>query len=53
MSAELFGKHLAGVEILHVPYKGSTFAHPDLISGRLTMMFDTITAVIAGESFTR
>src|SRR4051812_31202503 len=32
MSAELF-KGMAGVEILHVPYKGSTFAHPDLISG--------------------
>ena len=30
MSAELF-KGIAGVEILHVPYKGSTFAHPDLI----------------------
>jgi tripartite-type tricarboxylate transporter receptor subunit TctC len=44
MSAELF-KGMAGVEILHVAYKGSTFAHPDLISGRVTMMFDTITAV--------
>lgn len=45
MSAELF-KNMAGVEILHVPYKGSTFAHPDLISARVTMMFDTVTAVL-------
>lgn len=44
MSAELF-KSKAGLDILHVPYKGSTFAHPDLVSGRVTMMFDTITAV--------
>ena len=45
MSAELF-KGIAGVEILHVPYKGSTFAHPDLISGRVTMMFDTVAALM-------
>ena len=45
MSAELF-KGMAGVEILHVPYKGSTFAHPDLISGRVTMMFDTVAALM-------
>ena len=45
MVGELF-KSMAGVEILHVPYKGSTFAHPDLISGRVTMMFDTVTALM-------
>ena len=45
MSAELFNKS-AGVEVLHVPYKGSTFAHPDLISGRVTMMFDTVAALV-------
>ena len=28
-----------------MPYKGSTLAHPDLISGRTTMMFDTVAAV--------
>jgi tripartite-type tricarboxylate transporter receptor subunit TctC len=38
-------KGMTGLEILHVPYKGSTFAHPDLISGRVTMMFDTVTAL--------
>lgn len=44
MSGELF-KTLAAIDITHVPYKGSTLAHPDLISGRTTMMFDTVAAV--------
>lgn len=44
MSGELF-KTLAGIAITHVPYKGSTLAHPDLTSGRTTLMFDTVTAV--------
>ena len=33
MSGELF-KTMAGIDMIHVPYKGSTAAHPDLISGR-------------------
>ena len=45
MSAELF-KGMAGVTMLHVPYKGSAAAHPDLISGRTSMIFDTITAIL-------
>ena len=44
LSAELF-RSMTGLDLLHVPYKGSTFAHPDLISGRASIMFDTITAV--------
>ncbi len=47
LSGELF-KALAGVDLLHVPYKGSTAAHGDLISGRVALMFDTVTA-IAGQ----
>src|SRR5918994_4651641 len=39
MSAELF-KSLSGTDILHVPYKGSGQAMPDLMSGRVTMMFE-------------
>jgi tripartite-type tricarboxylate transporter receptor subunit TctC len=39
MSAELF-KSMAGLDILHVPYKGSGQALPDLISGRVSMMFE-------------
>jgi tripartite-type tricarboxylate transporter receptor subunit TctC len=44
MSAELF-KSIASVDIAHVPYKGSTAAHPDLIAGRTALMFDTVAAV--------
>jgi tripartite-type tricarboxylate transporter receptor subunit TctC len=47
MSAELF-KTMAGVDLVHVPYKGSTAAHTDLISGRVAVMFDTV-AAIAGQ----
>jgi tripartite-type tricarboxylate transporter receptor subunit TctC len=42
-SGELF-KSLAGIEMTHIPYKGSTLAHPDLISGRTSLMFDTVAA---------
>lgn len=45
MSAELF-KLLTGVKILHVPYKGSTAAHPDVIGGRVSMMFDPVAAIL-------
>ena len=34
MSAELF-KAMAGVDLLHVPYKGSGPALPDVIAGRV------------------
>jgi tripartite-type tricarboxylate transporter receptor subunit TctC len=43
-SGELF-KSMAGLQMTHVPYKGSTLAHPDLISGRTALMFDTVAAV--------
>jgi tripartite-type tricarboxylate transporter receptor subunit TctC len=42
--AEMF-KIMAGVDIIHIPYKGSTDAHPDLMSGQISMMFDTIPAI--------
>jgi tripartite-type tricarboxylate transporter receptor subunit TctC len=44
MAAEMF-KAMAGVDILHVPYKGSSAAHPDLIGGQVSIMFDTIAAI--------
>jgi tripartite-type tricarboxylate transporter receptor subunit TctC len=43
MTAELF-KLMTGLRITHVPYKGSTAAHPDLLGGRVDLMFDTIVA---------
>lgn len=42
MAGELF-KHLAKVEMTHVPYRGAGPAMNDLISGRLDVMFDTVT----------
>ena len=42
-SGELF-KSLTGLDMTHIPYKGSTLAHPDLISGRVSLMFDTVAA---------
>ena len=41
MAAELF-KSVAGLDIRHIPYKGGTAAIPDLIGGRVTMMFSPI-----------
>ena len=38
---------MAGVQLLHVPYKGSGPLTTDLLGGQLTMSFDTITPVLA------
>ncbi|MBU3647682.1 MAG: tripartite tricarboxylate transporter substrate binding protein [Limnohabitans sp.] len=37
---------MGGVEILHVPYKGSGPLTTDLLGGQITMSFDTITPVL-------
>jgi tripartite-type tricarboxylate transporter receptor subunit TctC len=44
MAAELF-MNMSGTKMLHVPYKGSSAAHPDLMGGRTMMIFDTISAI--------
>lgn len=42
-------KHMAGVEILHVPYRGSTPALTDLLGGRVTMYMVTYSVFDALE----
>ncbi|MBX9752204.1 MAG: tripartite tricarboxylate transporter substrate binding protein [Roseococcus sp.] len=38
--------HKAGLDLTHVPYRGSALAMPDLISGRLAAMTDTISSAL-------
>ena len=45
MAAELF-KSMAGLDIRHIPYKGAPAAIPDLLGGRVTMMFSPIAVVL-------
>jgi tripartite-type tricarboxylate transporter receptor subunit TctC len=44
MAGELF-KSMAGVDIVHVPYKGSSGARTDILGGQVQMMFDAITTM--------
>lgn len=41
MAGELF-KAMAGVNILHVPYRGSSGARTDVLGGQVDMMFDAV-----------
>ncbi|MGA8928766.1 MAG: tripartite tricarboxylate transporter substrate binding protein [Pseudolabrys sp.] len=41
MAGELL-RNLAGVDIVHVPYKGSTGARNDILSGQIQMLFDSV-----------
>ena len=45
MSGEMF-KHLAKVDILHIPYKGSSPALTDMLGGQVMMMFDNIPSAL-------
>jgi tripartite-type tricarboxylate transporter receptor subunit TctC len=44
MAGELF-KSMAGVDIVHIPYKGSSGARTDVIGGQVQMMFDAVTTM--------
>jgi tripartite-type tricarboxylate transporter receptor subunit TctC len=44
MAGELF-KAMAGVDIVHVPYKGSSGARTDILGGQVQVMFDAITTM--------
>ena len=41
----LFGQR-TGAPLEYVPYRGSSQAHPDLMSGRVDIMFDTVPAAL-------
>lgn len=45
MAGELF-KAMAGVNILHIPYKGSSGARTDVLSGQVDMMFDAVPTMV-------
>ncbi|MCE9641345.1 MAG: tripartite tricarboxylate transporter substrate binding protein [Betaproteobacteria bacterium] len=44
LAVELF-RSMAGIELVHVPYKGGALAVTDLLGGRLTLMFANLTTV--------
>ena len=44
MAGELF-KAMAGVDIVHIPYKGSSGARTDVLGGQVDMMFDAVTTM--------
>ncbi len=53
MSGELF-KEMAGINIRHIPYRGRAQSLPDLVSGRISMLFDNLSSSLplikAGEA---
>ncbi len=46
LSGELL-KSMAGIDVSHIPYKGVMLALPDLLSGRITMMFAPTSVVLS------
>jgi tripartite-type tricarboxylate transporter receptor subunit TctC len=41
MAGELL-KHLTGIDIVHVPYKGSSGARNDIVGGQIQILFDSV-----------
>jgi tripartite-type tricarboxylate transporter receptor subunit TctC len=46
LTGEMF-KRASGIDILHVPYKGSAPAVTDLLGGQLVLMFDPLQSVLS------
>jgi len=45
LAGEMF-KQMAGVDMVHVPYKGASPALTDLLSGNIQVMFDTLSTAL-------
>ena len=45
LAGELF-KSVTGVDIVHVPYKGTALVYPDLMNGRIAMLFEAIATAV-------
>jgi len=45
LSAEMF-KAMTKIDMVHVPYRGAAAAYPDLMTGKVHVLFDNITGVI-------
>jgi tripartite-type tricarboxylate transporter receptor subunit TctC len=45
LSGELF-KWITGIDMLHVPYRGSAGAYPDLMTGKVHVLFDNLPGAI-------
>jgi tripartite-type tricarboxylate transporter receptor subunit TctC len=45
MSAELF-KAMTGINMVHVPYRGSAIAFPDIISNKVQLIFDNLPSAL-------
>ena len=44
MAGELF-KSMAGISLVHIPYRGSSGARTDLMGGQVELMFDAVTTM--------
>ena len=44
LTGEMFNT-LNGTQIMHIPYKGSAFVFPDLLSGQISVMYDSTISI--------
>jgi tripartite-type tricarboxylate transporter receptor subunit TctC len=45
MAGELF-KAMAGISVVHIPYRGSSAARSDVIGGQVDLMFDAVPTMV-------